>query len=131
MTRKFYYLIRKVPSTGTYHLYIRAKPRFSVREIFSKQDRLIMSLPDLPFNQKEFQLKIGSLRETEEVFFKLEPIGIDVYRYSYGYINKVKKEIYVCYDMVMELVFYDKEKINILLEYLKKEWGGEWIEDEV
>jgi len=130
--RKYYYTITKIDrkSEKTIHLHVRAKPRFSLREVLAKQDRIIMSLPTMPHNKNEFTVGTGCLRETRRVTFHPEPLDAIACRYGFAIINWKCKTVDILYDYVMEFVFTDASVVGQFLEWLKKQWRGEWIRED-
>ena len=136
--RKFFYRITEhshADGTRTTHLYIWAKPKFSLREMLAKQDKLFWLIVDvLPEAGK---LVTAAMREAEKVHYTIRPKRRVVHHdgpqvcalshVDYEY-SRVKKEVSIYYDNVLEIVFFerDREMIKRVLDLLKKEWGGVW-----
>jgi len=128
MPRKYFYQIKETsdPDGWRYHLYVNAKRRFSLNELLAKQHNLMMKLPEI--FREDIEVKLASCRESGPLtitFFFTEPVSS---AFHFDFLKKQDREITLGYDNILELVFTDKRHLMKVLEWMKNNWKGEWIE---
>lgn len=126
MARIYYYILVSAirGEEKTYHLYITAKPRFSIRELLSKQINIIPAIVER-FADIPLELHTAAQVEVKRLNLDLIPtVG------NYIRLKMDRSSVHVCYDRFLEFSSPKRDIIFRLLGLLKEIWKGEWKESD-
>jgi len=99
-------------------IYVWAKPRFSHREMFSKQEQLLDKLTDLDC-PLDGAMQLGVATDTSVSSLCFAKID---------HFSKIKKEIEFVFVHSLEIVIYKKNVGQKIVDWLASIWKGEWRE---
>jgi len=118
--RKYFYEIVNTTSrqdgSPLTRVYIYAKPRFSHREMFAKQEQLLDKLtdPECPLDGA-MQIAIASDMSVSALCFA-----------KIDHFNKIRKEITFEFVHSLEIVIYKPQCGAKIVDWLSKIWTGTW-----